>query len=81
MVFGVLKSRLGEKLIAIHETIWSSVSGVVDGLTPIERHDAMNSLLGSWRNPKESDSWNSTDKCLQADSLEERMNCWSKKGN
>jgi hypothetical protein len=67
-----------QKLIEIHETIWSSVSGVVDGLTPHERRDALSALRGSWRDPNDNETWGLAAKCAGADEFAERVSCWSK---
>ena len=62
----------------MHETIWSSVPGVVDGLSPKERADALDSLKGTWRDPKDNETWKSASTCAGADGFLERVNCWSK---
>jgi hypothetical protein len=77
-MFSILQPLVGERLLAIHETVWSSMSGVVDGLTPVERHDALSSLRGTWRDPVDKESWTSASKCLRGNDFQERLSCWSK---
>lgn len=66
-----------QNLIAMHETVWSSVPGIVDGLTPKERHAALDALKGSWRDPKDDETWKAASKCAGADEFQERVSCWS----
>ena len=66
-----------QKMVQMHEYAWSSVSGIIDGLTPEERYDALSSLKGSWRDPKDSETWKSASTCVRAAEFEDRVACWS----
>eukprot|EP00285_Hemiselmis_virescens_P014693 CAMPEP_0173400008 /NCGR_PEP_ID=MMETSP1356-20130122/46664_1 /TAXON_ID=77927 ORGANISM="Hemiselmis virescens, Strain PCC157" /NCGR_SAMPLE_ID=MMETSP1356 /ASSEMBLY_ACC=CAM_ASM_000847 /LENGTH=69 /DNA_ID=CAMNT_0014359855 /DNA_START=118 /DNA_END=327 /DNA_ORIENTATION=- len=57
---------------------WSSVAGVVDGLSPKERWDALGMLKGSARDPIDAESWKDARSCTGG-SLASKMACWGGK--
>eukprot|EP00960_Hanusia_phi_P076732 768602-Hanusia_phi.AAC.17 len=56
---------------------WSSESGVVDGVSSGERHDAMRLLRGTWMSPVDSASFSGALQCFSG-SVDEKFNCWKK---
>ena len=54
---------------------WSSISGVVDGISPLARHDAMVALNGTALHPNDVETFASAKTCMSG-SVQEKIRCW-----
>lgn len=54
---------------------WSDMSGMVDGISPLARHEAMIALNGTPLHPNDPETFDSAKTCMSG-SVQHKIACW-----